>query len=355
MRTTLTVSNIGGDRPREGWLKAVQDWRGVPCGCWACCILESERSLPPALDCYFREHELMPDPSAWQPIARARVILLGFRTVVPAWDKAFCKHPPRAGMFMKCTCTWTTPEGLMRADAKVVRTLVYRQHRISTAGSIRRHETGTYPVEPGAALWLDELNVRRSAEFEMWQCRLRQGSQARTPLPAMVWEWVGPFDQLAGTITVVPEVWEYDTGDVLDPLWELGIIATISDGVKAASAARGAVNGFFSVTGVQSAAIGKLVDMAPRLLRSTRDIFAEPGDRPIGQHRHRDGVRTYNPPVLAIDLTKAASASSTSMGYGPGIYAMTVQDSGEGIGTGTYDSYIAFTYEIARSGAGRCE
>lgn len=247
---------------------------------------------------------------------------------------------------MKCTCTWTTPEGLTCADVTVVRTLLYRQHRIWTAGSIRGHEPGMYPVEPGADLWFDELNVRRSAELEMWLCRRRQGSQPRTPLPALVWEWVGPFDQLAGTITIVPEVWEYDTGHVLDPLWELGIVAAISDGVKAASAARGAVNGFFPIAGVRSAAIGQLVDMAPRLLRSTRDILAEPGDRPIGQHRHRDGVRTYNPPVLAIDLTNAASASSTSMGYGPGIYAMTVRDSGHGIGVGTYEIYVAFTCDM---------
>lgn len=306
---------------------------------------------------------LQPTPmrSARQAGVRAAVILLGFHCVTTIEHRTYRRNRAPGGIFMKCTLTWTTPDGLLRAEPVVVETPTYPEHPSRLDHPSRNYQPAGQGIPDTAATTIIRSRAdpwsaiasdgRRAAEHQPSRLLLHAWQRPALPkpkatLPAEVWRWNGPLNEFTGTITIVPEVWEYDTGHALDPLWPSGVIAAISDGHQSAAAASGALPDFQQLVIGQGIAIGPLAAIAPHVLRSAKDIAA-PGDRPIGQHIHihSERIRTYSPPVLAINLMQAALAARISMGQGPGVYRMNVADRGSGLGGAAYDSLVAFTYE----------
>src|SRR5947209_11097313 len=169
-----------------------------------------------------------------------------------------------------------------------------------------------------------------------------------TPLPIVVWEWIGPANQFTGNILFLPSVWEWDNGQVLDPSWGDAGVKALSDVAATIGKAGGTLAVALGPAGPVVAAAGAVVvaisSILPSAFSFAKNVFGQAGDRPIGQVLQADKSRTYDPPVMAIDLAMAAQAATHNQGFGPGAFMFPVEDS-PNIGGGHYQMFAAFTYE----------
>lgn len=296
--------------------------------------------------------EPTPPPPVPPPTVRVRLSLLGTRCILPTWDHAFQADGPDDEIFMTAVFTWVNPDGSVAFGPKHVKTPVYGLTWIPLPYGDPVQIPGRMPGPRGVykGIYTGDFAPGWGAP---WLLLRHPGNRLQASgdiqLPVLLYEWIGPADQISGTVSLLPSVWEYDNGKPLDTSWGDAEIQAAADIAKKIGDAGGAIGDAIPVLAPLKWVGGIITAVGvwlPKVFRFGKDVIGEAGDRPIGQTRNSDGSRTYDPPVLTIDLSKAAVAAAHTQGFGPGIYVIPVKDSAN-IGGGEYEMFIGFTYEIA--------
>lgn len=281
-------------------------------------------------------------------VALASIRLMGCRCVFPTWDHALNADGWGDEVFMRASVAHNDATG-SPISTKTVSTPVYGQ------ASTRNIFGQVFPI-PGraAAGSATDLGGLRQGDGVRWvHPWLDQTSpgiaEPNKPaeVPMILWRYMGPVEQLNGSVAVIPEVWEYDNGEPLDTNWGEQAVRDLSSALKTAGGVAGALA---AIPGLQAlltvgATLASVGAVAGTVFRGVKDILGEAGDRPIGQTKNPDGTRTYDPVAMIFDLSKFATASVANQGFGPGVYSVTRQD--VNIGSGTYEIFVKLTYEIA--------
>ncbi|MET9230013.1 hypothetical protein [Lentzea sp. NPDC003310] len=284
-----------------------------------------------------------PAVAAAAPLCRVRVVLTGFRCIKQTWDHAFEVDGKADEVFVQAEMGVLDSTGPHQPWNR--RTVVYGQNAIAIPPSREFVPTpwaGRFRAG-SASPWggVQTGDVYPPALPPWWQ----PFPPAVDRLPLLLFERIAPVDSMKGLLTVIPSIWEYDNGTPLDPSWGDAEARFIADLAKKFGAGAAALAPLFPVLGAFGAALATVGQVLPDAFLLAKEFLGQPGDRPIGQRRHSDGQRSYDPAVLLIDLAKATSAAAVQYGFGPGVYPIRRKDSGK-IGDGEYDMFVKVTYEL---------
>lgn len=170
----------------------------------------------------------------------------------PTWDHALQSDGVDDEIYMQGWFSWLNPDGTVRVGPKYVRSPVYGQRRAVIGSGVV--PVWTMRVERGSASpWGGITTGDWAPAIPPWNLRQQwhwpRPGIVETPLPIVVWEWVGPSDQLTGSILFTPSCWEYDNGVELDTAWGNDAVRFMQDASKVIQGAGGAVDGHLAACG----------------------------------------------------------------------------------------------------------